>query len=284
MRWAALGVDYEMYGKDHMPNAGLYSDICSILGSNPPVQFFYELFLNEEGNKISKSKGNSITVDEWLTYAPAESMALFMYRSPSKAKRLHFDVIPKNVDEYLAFLRKYHEESDEIKKLENPVYHIHRGIVPVIETFGIEFVSLLNLASVCNPEDSSVLWGFINKYAPEASPEKSPYLDQLVHFAIKYYNDFIKSQKQFLALDLKHRAILSRIREVLLELPHEAEASLIQQELYSIGMEAGYSDLREYFKELYQILLGQQEGPRLGSFIKLLGIDKSIELLEAKLA
>ncbi|MGV2432394.1 MAG UNVERIFIED_CONTAM: lysine--tRNA ligase [Rickettsiaceae bacterium] len=280
MRWAALDVNYEMYGKDHMPNAELYSRICEILGGTAPTQFFYELFLNEAGEKISKSKGNSITIDEWLKYAPIESMSLFMYQSPSKAKRLYFDVIPKNVDEYLTFNKKYHEEEDLEKKLANPAYHIHKGQVPKINNFGISFSLLLNLASACNPEDKTVLWGFISKYAKDANPKDAPYLDHLTDFACRYYNDFIKVNKKYLEPTPKHKEILQELHDMLSSLDSDAEAEEIQTQIYDIGMKAGYENLRDFFKEIYQILLGQEEGPRLGSFIKLFGINETKMLIE----
>jgi lysyl-tRNA synthetase class 1 len=283
MRWAALNVDYEMYGKDHRPNAEIYSEICRILDGAEPVQFFYELFLNEEGSKISKSTGNGITIDEWLHYAPLESMSLFMYQSPTKAKRLHFDVIPKNVDEYITFNKKYHEENDKVKKLANPVHHIHNGNVPRIETFGLTFGLLLNLASVCNPDDKSVLWGFISRYAPKANVESAPYLDHLANFAVNYYNDFIKSNKIYITPNDQQKIILEKIIKLLSSLPNDIEAEQIQEKIYDIGNQAGYENLRDYFKELYQILLGQTEGPRLGSFIKLFGIEDSKKLIQAKL-
>jgi len=283
MRWAAFDVDYEMYGKDHMPNAKIYSEICRILGGSDPVQFFYELFLNEEGNKISKSKGNGITIDEWLHYAPLESMSLFMYQSPVKAKRLHFDVIPKNVDEYIIFNKKYHQEEDLAKRLANPVHHIHHSNVPKIETYGISFSLLLNLASVCNPDDKSVLWGFISKYAPEANLLSAPYLDHLANFAVNYYNDFIKSNKSYIEPNEKQKIVLRQIIDLLMALTNDVEPEQIQEKLYDIGNQAGYENLRDYFKELYQILLGQTEGPRLGSFIKLFGIEETKKLIQAKL-
>jgi len=283
MRWAALDVDYEMYGKDHRPNAEIYSKICEILGGTPPVQFFYELFLDEEGAKISKSKGNSISVDEWMHYAPIESMILFMYQSPTKAKRLHFDVLPKSVDEYLTFNKNYHAEEELQKKLANPVFHIHHANVPVIDTYGISFSLLLNLASVCNPEDKSVLWGFISKYAPEATPENAPYLDHLTGFAVNYYNDFIKSTKSYLKPTDKHKGLLEQISEMLSKLSGKETGEEIQNEIYSIGREAGYENLRDFFKELYQILLGQTQGPRLGTFFKLYGTEDTIKLIKSKL-
>ncbi len=283
MRWAALSVDYEMYGKDHMPNAELYSNICKTLEGEPPTQFFYELFLNETGQKISKSKGNSITVDEWLRYAPIESMSLFMYQSPSKAKRLYFDVIPKNVDEYITFNKKYHSEEDPVKKFANPVYHIHAGNVPVIKTFGITFSLLLNLASACNPSDKSVLWGFISKYAKDASPISAPYLDHLADFAVRYYNDFIKTNKKFIIPNESQVDILESMISFLDSLSENISSEEIQNGIYSIGMDAGYENLRDFFKDLYQILLGQEDGPRLGSFIALFGIENMKNLIKEKI-
>lgn len=283
MRWSALDVDYEMYGKDHRPNAEIYSKICKILDGTPPVQFFYELFLDEEGAKISKSKGNSISIDEWMHYAPIESMSLFMFQSPTKAKRLHFDILPKSVDEYLTFNKKYHAEEDIQKKIANPVFHIHHGDVPVINTYGISFSLLLNLASVCNPDDKSVLWSFISQYAKEATPENAPYLDHLTEFAVNYYNDFVKSKKDYLTANDRHKELLGQVSSMLSKLTGEESAEEIQNEIYAIGREAGYENLRDFFKEIYQILLGQTQGPRLGSFFKLYGVDQAIKLIESKI-
>lgn len=283
MRWAALDVDYEMYGKDHQPNAVLYTEICKILGGKPPVQYFYELFLDANGEKISKSKGNSISVDQWMQHAPKESLSLFMYQSPSKAKRLHFDVIPKNVDEYLTFMKKYHEEEDFAKKYSNPVFHIHNANVPQIDTYGISFGLLLNLASVCNPDDKSVLWGFISKYAPEATPQNAPYLDHMTSFAVNYYNDFVKNTKQYVAANDHQKQLLQQIYNMLEHVPTEISGEDLQNEIYAIGREAGYENLRDFFQDLYQILLGQSQGPRLGSFFKLYGIKSTMELIKSKL-
>lgn len=284
MRWAALDVDYEMYGKDHRPNAEIYTRICEILGGKPPVQYFYELFLDADGSKISKSKGNSISVDQWMQHAPIESMSLYMYQSPSKAKRLYFDVIPKNVDEYLTFVQKYHEEDDFAKRCSNPAFHIHNASVPQIDTYGISFSLLLNLASVCNPKDKSVLWGFISKYAPEATPDNAPYLDHMTGFAVNYYNDFVKDTKQYMTPDEKQRALLIRIKDKLTTVQPTISSEELQNEIYSIGREAGYENLRDFFKDIYQILLGQSQGPRLGSFFKLYGIGPTVSLIEEKIA
>ncbi|MFK8040220.1 MAG: lysine--tRNA ligase [Rickettsiaceae bacterium] len=283
MRWAALSVDYEMYGKEHRPNTEIYAQICSILGGKPPLNFFYELFLNEKGEKISKSKGNSITVDEWIHYAPIESMSLYMYNSPHKAKRLYFDVIPKTVDEYLTFNKKYYTEIDNAKKLGNPVYHIHNGNVPKINMYNLNFALLLNLASACNPENKFVLWGFVQKYASDANPENAEYLDQMIDFAILYYNDFIKPNKQYLKPNDIQKKMLYAILAMLDTISESDTPEIIQTKIYDIGIKFEYKDLREYFKTLYKILFGQNEGPRMGSFIKLFGVDEMRALVLSKI-
>ncbi|MCF8462879.1 MAG: lysine--tRNA ligase [Rickettsiaceae bacterium] len=280
-RWAAMDVNYEMYGKDHRPNALIYSSLCKILGGTPPVQFFYELFLNEAGEKISKSKGNSISVDEWMKYAPLEAMVYFIYQSPEKAKRLFFDVIPKNVDEYLMQIAKYHGETDQIKRYDNPVYHIHKGEVPKLEMFGISFSLLLNLVAACNTGDEEILKGFIEKYIG-CQLESSSYLNKLLWYAINYYHDFVEPNKKFLQPDEEHKAILRKIIKVV-ETTQGAEN--IQNAIYDIGMTSGFEGkLREFFQLLYQILLGQTEGPRIGSLLALLGQDKAISLLSVHIA
>jgi lysyl-tRNA synthetase class 1 len=278
MRWAALGVDFEMYGKDHLPNANLYTTICRIIGGAPPSQFVYELFLDEKGQKISKSKGNGITIDEWLTYAPTESLSYYMYQSPKSAKKLHFDVIPKQVDDYLTFIDKYHRE-DQQKQLQNPVWHIHSGHPPKIEMFGLNYSLLLNLAAVCNPEDKSILWGFISKYAARANPADSPFLDRLVDFAICYYNDFVKPHKQYLTPTEGDVINLNKISQYL-SANMAATADEIQTEIYNIGKESQYAELKEFFASLYEILLGQKTGPRLGTLIALYGKAETMRLIE----
>ena len=280
MRWAALDVNYEIYGKDHLANGPIYTKIANILGSKGPTQFYYELFLDQDGKKISKSSGNGIGVEEWLKYAPVESMSLFMYQNPVRAKRLYFDVIPKNVDEYLTFVEKYHQEDDLSKKLANPVHHIHNGNVPKINMYGLSFALLLNLTSVCNPENKEVLWKYISKYAPDASPENSPYLDVLVMHAVCYYNDFVKSQKKFRAPSDNEKSILKQISEFLFDTSDSASPEEIQTQIYDIGMQAGYDNLRDYFQMLYEVLLGQSQGPRFGSFVALYGIKNSKQLID----
>ena len=281
MRWAALSVDYEMYGKDLIPSAKLSAKICSAIGGIPPAGFFYELFLDENGAKISKSRGNGISIDEWLRYGTPESLSLFMFNSPRKAKRLYFDVIPKHVDEYLTHLSKV-EGQEEEKKYANPVWHIHNGNPPQ-HNIPLNFGLLLNLASACNPENKSVLWGFITRYASEATPENTPLLDKLVDYAIAYYDDFVKPTKNYrIPTEVEHRA-MEALAAKLESLPENATAEEIQNEVYAIGKTHGFANLRDWFKALYEVLLGQAQGPRMGSFIVLYGKNETISLIDEAL-
>lgn len=283
MRWAALGVDYEMYGKDHLASEPLYDGICKVAGGVPPQHMMFELFLDEKGQKISKSKGNGITIDQWLTYAPTESLALYMFQSPRKAKKLYFDVIPQQVDDYLTFLEKYQSE-DEAKRLENPVWHIHSGNVPKPEG-SIKFSMLLNLASACNPENASVLWGFLKREMPNATPENSPMLDKLCHFAVRYYYDFVKPTKQFRAAGDTERMALLELKDYLQTLPEGIPADDIQTKIYDLGLKYYSKEtMREWFKGMYEVMLGAQQGPRMGSFIYLFGAKETIALIDASLA
>jgi lysyl-tRNA synthetase, class I len=285
MRWAALGVDFEMYGKDHLVNGKIYSSICRILGGNPPQQFNYELFLDGLGQKISKSKGNGISLDEWLRYAPEESLALYMWQSPQKAKRLYFDVIPKAVDEYLVYLEKYHAETDSALRLDNPVWAIHNGDVPAISNGGISFALLINVAVACNSEDAEVLWGFIKRYSPDLTPQNASLLDKLVDYALRYYHDFVVANKQFRAASESEINALMELKVSLLgELAGVNDGETLQTELYRIGREHfGKERMREWFAAIYEILLGQSQGPRVGSFIALYGTENMVRLIEEKL-
>ena len=262
MRWYAFAVDYEMSGKDLINSVKLGSQIARILGATPPVNLTYELFLDENGEKISKSRGNGLTVDEWLRYAPPESLALYMFQQPRRAKRLYFDVIPKTVDEYLAYLEKFPAESAEAR-LENPAWHIHDGKPPA-ETVPISFAMLLNLTSVCNTEDKAVLWGFIARYAPGASPAAMKLLDRLVDSALAFYRDFVKPAKSYRAPDDRERKALEDLAAALDRLPAQADDKAIQDEVYEVGKRHGFEPLRDWFKALYEVLLGQSQGPAHG--------------------
>ncbi len=282
MRWAALGVDYEMAGKDLIDSVRLSGRICRILGRQQPEGFNYELFLDENGEKISKSRGNGLTIEEWLTYASPESLALYMYQSPKKAKRLYFDVIPRAVDEYAGHLAAFLKE-DHAAKLMNPVWHIHEGAPPEAD-LPISFALLLNLASASNSEDQAVLWGFIRRYAPEATPESQPLLDELVGYAIRYFHDFVKPSKQYRSPTEQERAALEDLDRRLVALPDGVLAEEIQNEVYAVGKEHGFEPLRAWFQALYEVLLGQSQGPRFGSFVQLYGIDNTRALIAKALS
>jgi len=280
-RWAALGVDFEMYGKDHSTNTPIYDKICRILGQPAPEHFSYELFLDENGQKISKTSGNGVSIDEWLTYASTESLSYFMYLKPKTAKRMHFDVIPKAVDEYHQQLRAY-EGQDDKARLNNPVWHIHGGDVPVSKMV-VPFSMLLNLASVSGAEDKDQLWGFIKRYAPEASAETYADLDAAAGFAVRYYNDFVKPAKVYRApTDLERQALIA-LRDGLKAWDQGLDGDALQSLVFACGRER-FDPMRDWFKALYEVLLGASQGPRFGGFIALLGIEESIALINKGLA
>ena len=283
MRWYALGVDYEMSGKDLIDSVKLSSRICRILGSDPPEGFTYELFLDGEGQKISKSKGNGLSVDEWLRYAPPESLQQFMYNQPQRAKRLYFDVIPRSVDEYVANIDRMATQDDDVRKT-NPAWHIHAGTLPNHAGSPLSFAMLLNLASVVNAHDPEILWGFIRRYAPAASPESEPLLARLVDHAVAYYQDFIAPKKQFRDPDAVERAAIADLGQTLAGLPDGSNAEAIQNAVFDVGKRHPFPELRAWFGALYQVLLGQQEGPRFGGFVALYGIKETIGLIDGALA
>ncbi|MCB1367485.1 MAG: lysine--tRNA ligase [Rhodobacteraceae bacterium] len=281
-RWAALGVDFEMYGKDHSTNTPIYDAICEILGQQAPVHFTYELFLDDKGQKISKSSGNGISIDEWLTYASTESLSYFMYLKPKTAKRLHFDVIPKAVDEYHQQLRAYAGQ-DWTQRLANPVHHIHNGDVPQSHMV-VPFSMLLNLASVASAEDKAGLWGFIKRYAPDASPETHPDLDAAAGFAVRYFNEFVAPTRKFRAPDEKERAAMVDLAARLRAWDGGLDSEALQTMVFAVGTEHGFEPLRDWFKALYEVLLGASQGPRFGGFIALYGVDETVALIEGALA
>jgi lysyl-tRNA synthetase class 1 len=277
MRWVALGVDYEMAGKDLIDSVTLSSRIVRILGEKPPEGFNYELFLDANGEKISKSRGNGLTIDEWLTYASPESLAFYIYREPRKAKKLSFDVIPKSVDEYYQFLANFPGQPPE-QKLGNPVFHIHEGAPPQVD-LPISFALLLNLVVVASSDDRDVIWGFISRYVPGASPATHPELDRLVGYAIAYQRDFIAPTLARRApIDVEAQA-LADLDARLAALPADADAEAIQFEVYEAGKTGGFENLRDWFKAVYETLLGSSQGPRMGSFIALYGIGNTRRLI-----
>ncbi len=280
-RWAALGVDFEMYGKDHSTNTPIYDRICTILGWKAPEHFTYELFLDDSGQKISKSSGNGISIDEWLSYASTESLSYFMYLKPKTAKRLYFDVIPKAVDEYHQQLRAYATQ-DAAQRLANPVHHIHNGDVPESRMV-VSFAMLLNLASVASAHDKDTLWGFIRRYAPDASPQTHPDLDQAAGFAVKYYEDFVAPHKQYRAPNELERDALLDLRNRLASYDGPIEDEALQSVVYDVGRDR-FEPLRDWFKAIYEVLLGASQGPRFGGFIALYGVEETVALLDRALA
>lgn len=281
-RWAALDVDFEMYGKDHSTNTHIYDKICRILGGRAPEHFVYEMFLDEVGGKISKSSGNGISIDEWLTYASSESLSYFMYMKPKTAKRLHFDVIPKAVDEYHQHLRAF-DGQDMKARLNNPVWHIHRGQPPVSDMV-VPFSMLLNLASASSAENKDQMWGFIQKYAPDATPESHPGLDDAAGYAVRYFHDFVKPTKVYRAADEQERAALTDLAERLKTWDGEVDGDALQSLVFAVGKEHGFDPLRAWFGAIYEVLLGAKQGPRFGGFIALFGVPETVALIEKALA
>ncbi len=281
MRWAALGVDYEMSGKDLIDSVTLSTKICRALGKTPPEALSYELFNDEQGQKISKSKGNGLSMEEWLTYAAPESLSYFMYLKPKTAKRLYFDVIPKAVDEYHQQLAAYPGQ-DAKQRLANPVFHIHGAQVPASHMV-VSFSMLLNLASAAGARDKDALWGFIRSYAPDASPETHPDLDAAAGFAVKYYEDFVAPAKTYrMPTDLE-RTALEDLRGRLAAWTGPADGEALQGEVFACGRER-FDPMRDWFKALYQVLLGADQGPRFGSFVALYGVDETVKLIDRALA
>ncbi len=281
MRWMALGVDYEMHGKDLIPSADLGRKICRAVGRPAPELYNYELFLDGDGQKISKSRGNGLSIEEWLRYASPESLSLFMYQKPKTAKRLHWDVIPKTVDEYSQHLRAYPDQ-DEAGRLANPAWHIHGGDVPA-DDMVVPFSMLLNLASVSGAEDSRTLWGFIRRYAPEASPEGNPGLDAAVARAVVYYQDKVRPAKVFREATAQEAAALADLSARLRGWEGGSDAEGLQNLVYEIGKAHAFEPLRDWFKALYEVLLGASQGPRFGGFIALYGVSETADLIDRAL-
>jgi len=294
MRWLALGVDYEMAGKDLIDSVKLSGQINRAIGGTPPEGFNYELFLDDKGQKISKSKGNGLTIEEWLRYASPESLSLFMYREPKAAKRLYFDIIPRNVDEYFQFLDGYRRQ-DQKQQLGNPVWHIHAGNPPQSD-MPLTFQLMLTLVSSSNAENAETLWGFIGRYRPGVTPQTHPKLDAMVGYAINYYRDFVAPTKQFREPNEQDRKALTDLRDALSNLAADASAEDIQNVVYEIGRREPYLDEKkkgkdgrpgvslDWFNMLYQVLLGQEKGPRFGTFVAAYGLRNTVDMIDGALA
>ena len=282
MRWAAFGVDYEMAGKDLIDSVKLSSRICRILGATPPENLIYEMFLDDNGEKISKSRGNGLSMEEWLAYGPPESLSYFMFQKPKTAKRLFFDVIPRSADEYIQRLGGYAGE-EPAKQLENPVWHVHGGTPPAPEA-GLSFAILLNLVGACNTEDPAILWAFISRTQEGLGPADSPFLDRLVGHAIAYYRDFVKPNKSYRAADAREAKAIEALIDAFADIAPGASGEEIQNIVYAVGKEAEFENLRDWFRALYEVLFGQSQGPRFGSFAALYGIEETVALMRQGLA
>ena len=282
MRWYALDVDFEMYGKDLIESAILSTKIIKLIGKKNPSGFAYELFLDEKGEKISKSKGNGITIDQWLEYASPESLSLYMYQNPKRAKKLYKEIVPKAVDEYLDFIEKA-KNQDELKMLMNPVWHVHNGKIPK-ENSIMSFSMLLNLVETSNADSKDLLWKFVKKYKPDINEENFPIFDSLVSYAIKYFNDVIKSQKNYKKPNQEEKIALEALVKNLEKCNDQMSPEDIQTLIYSTGKENGYAEnLRDWFKLIYQVVFGDENGPRMGFFISFFGVNETKELIMSKI-
>ncbi len=282
MRWYALDVDFEMYGKDLIESAILSTKIIKILGKTNPSGFAYELFLDEKGEKISKSKGNGITIDEWLEYASPESLSLFMYQNPKRAKKLYREIVPKAVDEYLDFIEKG-KNQNELQMLLNPVWHVHNGIIPKENTI-MTFSMLLNLVEASNANSKELLWKFVKKYKSNILEKEHPIFDKLIEYAIKYFNDVIKKNKKYKIPNAEEKKALEALVIVLEKCTEEMQPEEIQTQIYSVGKENGYKEnLRDWFRLIYEVVFGDENGPRMGFFISFFGVKETQQLIKDKI-
>ena len=282
MRWYALDVDFEMYGKDLIESAILSTKIIKLFGKSSPCGFAYELFLDEKGEKISKSKGNGITIDQWLQYASPESLSLFMYQNPKRAKKLYKEVVPKAVDEYLDFIEKG-KTQDQLQTLLNPVWHVHDGVMPK-ENSIMSFSMLLNLVETSNADNKELLWKFVKKYKKNISEKEHPIFDKLIGYAIKYYNDIIKLNKKYKKPNDNEKVALEALIKTLDSCNDDMSPEDIQTKIYSAGKENGYKEnLRDWFKLIYEVIFGVENGPRLGFFISFFGVNETKKLIKQKI-
>ncbi len=282
MRWYAIDVDFEMYGKDLIESAILSSKIISLLGKSNPSGFAYELFLDEKGEKISKSKGNGITIDEWLNYASPESLSLFMYQNPKRAKKLYKEIVPKAVDEYLDFIEKG-KNQDELQLLLNPVWHVHSGVIPNEKNI-MTFSMLLNLVETSNSNSRDLLWKFVKKYKKNISEKDYPIFDKLISYAIKYFNDVIKKNKKYKIPNIEEKKVLEKLIQALDKCNDEMKPEDIQTQIYAVGKDNGYKEnLRDWFKLIYQVIFGDENGPRMGFFISFFGVNETKQLIKDKI-
>ena len=297
MRWTALGVDYEMAGKDLIDFVTLSSRICQALGGTPPESFNYELFLDDKGEKISKSKGNGLTIDEWLTYASPESLSLFMFQKPKSAKRLYFDVIPRAVDEYLQFLAAYPRQ-DGKAKLDNAVWHIHAGNAAGGRAADHVRAAAEPRAPPRTPTTRTCCGASSAAMRRASGPQTHPLLDHLAGYAVRYYEDFVKPQEEVPPADEVETAALRALSEALGKALRRARrprscrassttsgarcrATRISTAKGATPEQPGVSNA--WFNAIYEVLLGEEKGPRFGSFIELYGVKETRALIDKAL-
>ena len=282
MRWYALDIDFEMYGKDLIESAILSSRIIKLLGKSNPSGFAYELFLDEKGEKISKSKGNGITIDQWLKYASPESLSLYMYQNPKRAKKLYKEIVPKAVDEYLDFIEKGKKQT-KLQHLMNPVWHVHNGEIPK-ENHIMSFSMLLNLVETSNADNKNLLWKFVKKYKPNITEKDYPIFDNLIDYAIRFYKDVIKIKKRYKTPSDKEKAALEALIKILDDCNEKMSPEDIQTKIFTVGKENGYKEnLREWFKLIYEVVFGDENGPRMGFFISFFGVNETQKLIKEKI-
>ena len=282
MRWFALDVDFEMYGKDLIESAILSNKIIKVLGKSNPSGFAYELFLDDKGEKISKSKGNGITIDQWLSYASPESLSLFMYQNPKRAKKLYNEIVSKTVDEYLTLIDKS-KDQDQSKLLLNPLWHVHNGDIPKEEII-MSFSMLLNLVETSNASSKDILWKFVKKYKPNINEKNFPVFNKLVEYAIKYFHEVVKKTKKYKKPDEMESKALLQLVKTLEECNENMTPEEIQTIIFTVGKENGYKEkLRDWFKLIYEVVFGDKNGPRMGFFISFFGLNETIKLINEKL-
>ena len=205
-----------------------------------------------------------------------------MFQKPKSAKKLFFDVIPKTVDEYIAHYNSY-EKLESLKKIDSPIWHIHAGN-PQLFKSDITFNALTNLVSICNTDDKDIIWDFVNQYDPNLSPSTNPEFDKLIDYAINYYTDFVLPNKKYLDVNNDNIIVLQDMLNILkTQITEKNSAEEIQTLLYEVGKKHQFDNLKDFFKLVYQVLLGQEQGPRLGSFIKLYGVQETIKIIEEKI-
>ncbi len=282
MRWYALDVDFEMYGKDLIESAILSTKIIKLIGKKNPSGFAYELFLDEKGEKISKSKGNGITIDEWLNYASPESLSLFMYQNPKRAKKLYKEIVPKAVDEYLDFIEKSATQNN-LQLLSNPAWHVHNGKLPK-EKIVMTFSMLLNLVEASNSDTRDLVWKFVKKYKKNISEKAHPIFNGLISYAIKYFKEVIEKNKKYKKPNISELKALKALVQALESCNDQMDPEEIQTKIYSVGKENGYREnLRDWFKLIYQVVFGDENGPRMGFFISFFGVNETKELIKNKI-